>query len=202
MRSVDLARPLARNDATHEALIGYLEGVAPATDGGVAAPVGELVRRLLPTGTLDLAFVAEQLSMHPRTLQRCLAAEGITFGELVDDVRRRIAEGYLRDTDMPLGQLASELGYVEQSALTRASRRWFGASPRAIAGPCVRARSRSADPVRPRRSGACPGRLSLAFLAVDAPHQAQDVPVLLEHLVAEHVDRSAQVEAGPSAWAR
>ncbi|MGN6724025.1 MAG: helix-turn-helix domain-containing protein, partial [Marmoricola sp.] len=47
----------------------------------------------------------------------------------VDDVRRAEAERYLRDTDMPLGQLAGVLGFSEQSVLSRACRRWFGASP-------------------------------------------------------------------------
>jgi transcriptional regulator GlxA family with amidase domain len=41
---------------------------------------------------------------------------------------REEAERYLRDTDMPLGQLAALLGYSEQSVLTRACRRWFGTS--------------------------------------------------------------------------
>ncbi|WP_147287222.1 helix-turn-helix domain-containing protein [Nocardia otitidiscaviarum] len=36
------------------------------------------------------------------------------------------AEHYLRDTDIPLGRLATLLGYSEQAVFTRASRRWFG----------------------------------------------------------------------------
>ena len=73
--------------------------------------------------------MASQLALHPRTLQRRLAEEGTTFEQVVDDVRRRMTERYLQDTDMSLGHLARELGYGEQSALTRASRRWFGSSP-------------------------------------------------------------------------
>lgn len=131
VRSADLARPLSKDRATHEALVGYLEGIAPRVRGGVVVPVSQLIRRLLPTGTLDLAMVADQLNVHPRTLQRRLAAEGTTFATLVDDVRRGMAEHYLRDTDIPLAHLTNELGYVEQSALSRASRRWFGVGPRA-----------------------------------------------------------------------
>jgi AraC-like DNA-binding protein len=33
---------------------------------------------------------------------------------------------------MPLGQLAGVLGFSEQSVLSRACRRWFGASPSAV----------------------------------------------------------------------
>jgi AraC-like DNA-binding protein len=134
VRKADLARPLSNDHATHEALLAYLEGIAPATDGGMIVPVSDLIRPLLPTGALDLSIVAEQMNVHPRTLQRRLAAQGTTFAELIDDVRRGMAERYLRDTDITLGLLANELGYVEQSALTRASRRWFGTAPRAHRG--------------------------------------------------------------------
>lgn len=127
--AADLAHPVSPDQTTHAALMAYLEGVAPAGSAGVSDTVGELARRLLPTGTLDLEIVASQLALHPRTLQRRLAEEGTTFEQVVDEVRRRMTERYLQDTDMSLGHLASELGYGEQSALTRASRRWFGSSP-------------------------------------------------------------------------
>ena len=60
---------------------------------------------------------------------RRLEEEGVTFAEVVQGVRRRTAEQYLRDSDMSLRHLASELGYLEQSTFTRACRRWFGMSP-------------------------------------------------------------------------
>ncbi|MEP9363832.1 AraC family transcriptional regulator [Nocardioides sp. CN2-186] len=129
LRSDDLDRPLSSDAATHDTLVSYLQAVAPFTPQGVVPMVNDLVRRLLPSGNVDLATVADQLGMHPRTLQRRLEDEGVTFAELVQDVRRRTAENYLRDTDMPLRHLASELGYLEQSAFSRASRRWFGMSP-------------------------------------------------------------------------
>ena len=91
--------------------------------------VDGLVRRLLPSGAAELSVVADELGMHPRTLQRRLEEEGVTFAEVVQGVRRRTAEQYLRDSDMSLRHLASELGYLEQSTFTRACRRWFGMSP-------------------------------------------------------------------------
>jgi AraC-like DNA-binding protein len=131
VRSDDLGRPLSSDAATHDALVTYLRAVPPFRPPGVVPMVNDLVRRLLPSGSVELTAVADQLGMHPRTLQRRLEDEGVTFGELVQSVRRRTAEGYLRDTDMPLRHLASELGYLEQSALTRASHRWFGMAPMA-----------------------------------------------------------------------
>jgi AraC-like DNA-binding protein len=127
--AVILARSLEADGAVSAMVHEYLTSIMMPTGSTTMDAVMTLIRRLLPTGTLDLAVVAEQLSQHRRTLQRQLAAEGTTFAELVDRVRRDEAERYLRDTDMPLGQLAGVLAFSEQSALTRACRRWFGQSP-------------------------------------------------------------------------
>lgn len=125
-----LARPLGADSAVHAVVEDYLSAVvAPAAATGVVDAVVTLVRTMLPTGGLDLDLVADQLALHPRTLQRQLARQGTSFAALVDLVRREEAERYLRETDMPLGQLAGVLGLSEQSALTRASRRWFGGPP-------------------------------------------------------------------------
>jgi AraC-like DNA-binding protein len=131
LRSDDLARPLSSDAATHDTLVTYLRLISPFRPQGVVPMVNDLIRRLLPSGTVELSAVADQIGMHPRTLRRRLGEEEVTFGELVQAVRRRTAEGYLRDTDMSLRHLASELGYLEQSGLTRASHRWFGMSPMA-----------------------------------------------------------------------
>ncbi|MBZ5739828.1 AraC family transcriptional regulator [Nocardioides mangrovi] len=124
----DLDRPLSSDAETHDAMVAYLQSVTSTTQSTVPM-VNDLIRRLLPGGTVELAVVADGLGLHPRTLQRRLEDEGVTFVELVQDVRRRTAENYLRDTDMSLRHLATELGYLEQSTFSRASRRWFGMSP-------------------------------------------------------------------------
>jgi len=72
------------------------------------------------------------LSMHPRTLQRQLAAEKTTFAILLDDVRRRAARRYLTGTDLPLTQVAALLGFSEQAALTHSCRRWWSATPTTV----------------------------------------------------------------------
>jgi AraC-like DNA-binding protein len=69
--------------------------------------------------------------MHPRTLQRPLRDEGTTVEAIKEDVRGDRAERYLAHQDMPLSQVSALLDYSEQSALGRASRRWFQASPKA-----------------------------------------------------------------------
>lgn len=138
--AVILGRPLKSDSAVHAVVQDYLNTIVVPTESNTVGEVIKLIRRMLPTGALDLDLVAAQLSQHRRTLQRQLAAQGTSFGRLVDDIRREEAERYLRDTDMPLGQLAGVLGLSEQSALTRACRRWFGATPSE-----VRRRSRTRE---------------------------------------------------------
>ena len=127
-----LDRPLGADSAVHDVVQQYLSTIAVPTETSTTDTVVRLIRRMLPTGALDLDLVASHLAQNRRTLQRQLAAQGTTFADLVDQVRQEEAERYLRDTDMPLGQLAGILGFSEQSALSRACRRWFGDSPRAV----------------------------------------------------------------------
>ena len=65
-----------------------------------------------------------------RTLQRRLAAEETSFQRLLDDTRRELAQHYLGQRNLSLADIAYLLGFSDQSSFFRASRRWFGSSPR------------------------------------------------------------------------
>lgn len=135
-----LARPLGADSAVHAIVEAYLDTVALPDATSTVESVRRLIHSMLPTGALDLGLVSAQLAMHPRTLQRHLARQGTSYAELVDQVRREVAEHHLLETAMPLGQLAGVLGLSEQSALTRACRRWFGESPTRVRARAVGAR--------------------------------------------------------------
>lgn len=81
-------------------------------------------------GTPTIEEVAANLNSSPRTLQRKLREEGITFQGLTDEVRKSLALRYLTD-DHPMKEIASMLGYNELSAFIRAFRRWTGTTPSA-----------------------------------------------------------------------
>ena len=142
VRTADLGRPLHRDDVAHRAVVDYLNGITPR-GAGIVESVRTIVRQLLPTGAATLEVVADQFSLHPKTLQRRLAEEDTTFAALVDQVRKDAAERYLRNTAISLTHLARELGYAEQSVLTRSCKRWFGAGPAAY-----RNRTRTPAPAR------------------------------------------------------
>lgn len=131
LRAADLRRHLKSRGLAHDGAVGVLAELNPGSALSLAQQVTDLARVLLPTGALSIELVAGQLQLHPRALQRRLAAEDTSYGSLVDKVRRHTAERCLRDTDISLEHLTRLLGYSEQSVLARSSRRWFGYAPSA-----------------------------------------------------------------------
>ncbi|AFR47663.1 AraC family transcriptional regulator [Gordonia sp. KTR9] len=91
--------------------------------------VSQLIVRALPAGAATLDAVSKLLMMHPRAVQRGLADAGATFEQLVDDARRELAVSLLANRGVPLSAVARQIGYSEQSTLTRSCRRWFGLPP-------------------------------------------------------------------------
>jgi AraC-like DNA-binding protein len=89
------------------------------------------IYRGLADGEPTMEQVAAELEMSPRTLQHRLSRQGMTFQEVLDGLRRSLAELYLRDPGLSLTDIALLLGFAEQSSFTRAFRRWRGVSPAA-----------------------------------------------------------------------
>lgn len=131
------------NPALRQITEDYLARHFRVPGESVSARVRLALRRTLGTPRGDKAGVADLLALHPRTLQRHLAAENTSFESLREETRREAALHYLRETRIPLGQLADLLGFSEQSAMTRSCRRWFGVPPTQI-----RRAAPLADPTR------------------------------------------------------
>jgi AraC-like DNA-binding protein len=86
--------------------------------------------RHLPHGEPRRKEIASALEMSERTLQRRLGAEGTSFQRLVDDTRRDLSQQYLGQPNLSLADAAYLLGFGDRSSFFRASKRWFGTSPR------------------------------------------------------------------------
>jgi AraC-like DNA-binding protein len=95
----------------------------------VRAAVKASVSAALQAGAPSLEQVAKQLRLSARTLQRRLAAEGATFAEVVDSTREAIAHKLLRQRELSLAEIAHLVGFSEQSAFTRAFKKWTGTTP-------------------------------------------------------------------------
>lgn len=83
----------------------------------------------LHQGTLSMDRTARDLGMSRQTLYRRLKDEGVTFAQVRDDLRRRMAMDYLSARKVSVGETAYLLGFSEASAFVRAFRRWTGTSP-------------------------------------------------------------------------
>ena len=97
---------------------------------GLRGLVESQLLKVLPSGRVQAAVVAQQLGMTERSLRRHLAEEGTTFSEILDRLRNSLALRYLEDQRTSLQQIAWLLGYSELAAFNHAFKRWFGTSPR------------------------------------------------------------------------
>jgi AraC-like DNA-binding protein len=117
--------PFRHADATHFAAIvaaaaRTLDAVAPAR---TIADEARAVLRERRTQRMTLASLAGLLGLSERSLQRKLADDGVTFRQLLDEVR---IEALTEQT--PLAQkgraVAGALGYADPSSLRRLRKRW------------------------------------------------------------------------------
>jgi AraC-like DNA-binding protein len=129
--------------ATRRIARKYLDSRYLPPTAALSERVADLAGNLLPTGQCSVDEIAGQLAMHPRTLQRQLAAEGTSCQQVIERERRAHAGRYLAEPDLELSQIAGLLGYTEQSALNRSCRRWFGMTPRQYRTDLGRRRLRS-----------------------------------------------------------
>ena len=90
------------------------------------------IASLLSGRTPPVELIAETLGMRRRSLQRGLAALGVSYTDLLTMVRLRLAADWLERTDKPVVEIAFDLGYTDASNFTRAFRRDTGASPTAF----------------------------------------------------------------------
>ena len=71
------------------------------------------------------AYVAQQMHISDRTLQRHLKQHALNFQEIVDEFRLQQSQLYLKQSRR-LSEIAELLGYADQSAFGRAFKRWTG----------------------------------------------------------------------------
>jgi AraC-like DNA-binding protein len=125
----DLDRP---NPIADPAMAREIERYVGKLAGSAQAPlperVSDTIRALLSTGRGTVELVAQQMGLDPRTLQRQLAAQGMSFIDLLQEVRMDLTGPYLEDSDRPLAEVAELLGFSALSAFSRWHRTHYGRS--------------------------------------------------------------------------
>jgi AraC-like DNA-binding protein len=73
--------------------------------------------------------VASMLYLSPQTLRRRLAAEGKSYQGVKDNLRRDTAIHLLLKPELPLEDVAQQIGFSETSTFHRAFKKWTGVTP-------------------------------------------------------------------------
>lgn len=92
--------------------------------GSFLSMVSRKIAEAIGKGDARIEVVAERLTITPRTLQRRLAQLDLTYRELVDDGRLRLAHTCLSHGHENREAVAARLGYSSASSLHRSLRRW------------------------------------------------------------------------------
>lgn len=128
----DAKRPLvSENAALWEAFEADL--TAQILVSNPAVSISDRVRACLVEAITDrdpsIAYVCERLSRSRSGLLRDLQKDGTTFQDLLDDVRKTLALRYLKNSEMPVKQVADLLAYRDANAFHRAFKSWTGKTP-------------------------------------------------------------------------
>jgi len=124
--------PMPRRDPTLKELLDrQAQALLRALPGSseTERQLQQVLLKLLADGEPTLQRAAKAMYMSPRTLQRRLARHQLSWQQWLDRSREQLARQYLADASLSLTDIALLLGFSEQSAFTRAYRRWAGVSP-------------------------------------------------------------------------
>lgn len=127
-----LQRPLASADP---ALLPVLERYAqtllpsPASSSPLLDQIRHYLRGNLSGGAPSIDAAAEALHLSPRTLQRRLSALNTSYAAVLEELRRHLAQLYLDDPKLSLGEVAFLMGYSDLRAFLRAFKGWTGMTP-------------------------------------------------------------------------
>jgi AraC-like DNA-binding protein len=74
--------------------------------------------------------IAAKMNQSRHTLHRALKDEGVTFEQVLDDLRHTLALQYLQGKKVSVNETAYLVGFSDPAAFSRAFKRWTGMSPR------------------------------------------------------------------------
>ena len=97
--------------------------------------VNELILEWLADGTPSLEKVARKLSMSIRSLQSRLSEEGVTYRQLIEDIRKDLALMYLKEKNLSIEDITYLLGFSEPSIFRKKFKKWMGVTPGSYRNP-------------------------------------------------------------------
>lgn len=120
------------NEYLHGILQMRAESVLGQLDrkSDLIADVRSTMAARLCKGQFSAQEIAETHCMSVRTLHRRLGEKGITYQDMLDEVRKEMALSHLTASGCCQKALYAVVGYSDTRAFLRAFRRWTGTSPK------------------------------------------------------------------------
>ena len=127
-----LSKPLPAIESSHLTRADENERASFRGTGPSRELVGQLeqaIESALGRPGIGLELTAAIIGFSPRTLQRRLAEQDLSYSRLLQSVRFQTAQRLLRDRRMPLKEIAGRLSYADLANFIRAFKRWTGVGP-------------------------------------------------------------------------
>lgn len=129
--SIDLDATNPRADAVMARYARqFVETIPQMVSSSIDLDVRRAIYLGLPAGNATIECVARSLGLSVRTVQRQLGAANTSFADLLNDVRRQMAQRYIQDSGHSIGRIAELLGYTTASSFSRWYAAQFGMAPR------------------------------------------------------------------------
>lgn len=132
---------LMENDSYYSAFPGGNDELAGMSDNAaseylarfdqedIVARVRQLLTKKLSSGEITQDYVAKELAMSVRTLQRALKQQNTGFQQVLDDTRKELAKYYIIKKHLSLGEIGFLLGFSVANNFSRSFKRWYNMSP-------------------------------------------------------------------------
>ncbi len=98
---------------------------------GMAGKIRAILLRAIANPP-TFAAIAKLLGANERSMRRQLQQQGLSFRDLLDELRAQIALKYLRTTKLSNEEIALALGFSDAANFRRAFRRWTNRTPSEI----------------------------------------------------------------------
>lgn len=113
--------------AVEEQLLARLRALD--REAAIADRVRKEIEDLLPSGKISIEAVSLRLRTSTRSLQRRLKEEGVSFQDVLDDTRSKLAIKYLRDQKLSIEETSYLLAFRDPNSFYRAFNEWTGLTP-------------------------------------------------------------------------
>jgi len=129
-----LDMPVVRNDQDLEQFLGQPSDQlmsSPDASRSLVTRLRAMIKDEVSGQFPEFENVAETLHLTTATLRRRLRAEGSSYQQIKDDIRRDTAIYHLSRGTLSMEQVAESVGFSEPASFFRAFKRWTGVTPRA-----------------------------------------------------------------------